>query len=81
MEASQPSSEYTRLKQPPLKNPEKVMDYILRGIDINLWAQAKQKATVERKSMREVLFEGIKWYVTPAEIPTTPQKKKGKKKG
>ena len=37
------------------------------------------KATVERKSMREVLFEGLKWYVTPAEIPTTPQKK-GKKK-
>jgi hypothetical protein len=56
------------------------MDYILRDIDINLWAQAKQKATVERKSMREVLFEGLKWYVTPAEIPATPQKK-GKKKG
>ena len=57
------------------------MDYILRDIDINLWAQAKQKATVERKSMREVLFEGLKWYITPAEIPVTPQKKKGKKKG
>ena len=57
------------------------MDYILRDIDINLWAQAKQKATVERKSMREVLFEGLKWYIEPAEIPATPQKKKGKKKG
>jgi hypothetical protein len=64
-----------------LKNPEKVMDYILRGIDVNLWAQAKQEATVERKSMREVLFEGLKWYVTLAEIPATLQKKKGKKKG
>jgi len=57
------------------------MDYILRDIDINLWAQAKQKATVERKSMREVLFEGLKWYVTPAEISaSTDKKKKGKKK-
>ena len=56
------------------------MDYILRDIDINLWAQAKQKATVERKSMKEVLLEGLKWYVTPEETPATPQKKKGKKK-
>jgi hypothetical protein len=31
--------------------------------------------------MRELLFEGLKWYVTPEEIPATPQKKKGKKKG
>ena len=57
------------------------MDYILRDNDVNLWAQAKRKATVERKSMREVLFEGLKWYVTSEEIPATPQKKNGKKKG
>jgi len=31
--------------------------------------------------MPEVLFEGLKWHVTPAEIPATLQKKKGKKKG
>ena len=52
------------------------MDYILRDIDINLWAQAKQKGTVERKSMREALCEGLMWYVRPEEAPTTSQKKK-----
>jgi hypothetical protein len=29
--------------------------------------------------MREVLFEGLKWYVTPVEIPPTLLEK-GKKK-
>jgi len=56
------------------------MDYILKDIDINLWAQAKQKATIERKSIREVLLEGLKWYVAPEELPATPQKKKGEKR-
>ena len=55
------------------------MDYILRDIDIELWSKVKAKATLERKTMREVIFEGLKWYVT-AEVPTTLQKK-GKKKG
>jgi len=27
--------------------------------------------------MREVIFEGLKWYITPLEIPA---KKRGKKK-
>jgi len=45
-----------------------------------LWSKVKAKATLERKTKREVIFEGLKWYVAPAEIPATPQKKKGKKK-
>jgi len=44
------------------------MDYILRDIDIELWNKVKAKATLERKTMREVIFEGFKWYVTSAEI-------------
>jgi hypothetical protein len=31
--------------------------------------------------MQDVLFERLKWYVTPAEVPATAQKKKGKRKG
>jgi aspartate/tyrosine/aromatic aminotransferase len=58
-----------------------VIDYILRDIGVKLWAQAKQKATLKRKSMREVLFDRLKWYVTASEIPASPQKKKGEKKG
>jgi hypothetical protein len=57
------------------------MDYILRDIDIELWSKVKAKATLERKTMREVIFEGLKWYATTSEIPASPQKKKGKKKG
>jgi hypothetical protein len=30
--------------------------------------------------MREVIFESLKWYITPVETPATPQRK-GKKKG
>ena len=36
------------------------MDYILRDIDIELWSKVKAKATLERKTMREVSFEGLK---------------------
>jgi hypothetical protein len=37
-------------------------------------------ATLERKTMREVIFESLKWYITPAEMATSSQrKKKGKK--
>lgn len=57
------------------------MDYILRDIDIELWSKVKAKATLERKTMREVIFEGLKWYVMPAEATPIPQKKKGKKRG
>ncbi len=57
------------------------MDYILRDIDIELWSKVKAKATLERKTMREAIFEGLKWYVTASGMPASPQKKKGKRKG
>jgi hypothetical protein len=57
------------------------MDYVLRDIDIELWSKVKAKGTLERKTMREVIFEGLKWYVTKEGPSATPQKKKGKKKG
>ena len=40
------------------------MDYILRDIDIELWSKVKAKATLERKTMREVIFEGLKRYIS-----------------
>ena len=54
------------------------MDYILRDIDIELWSKVKAKATLERKTMREVIFEGLKWYITPVEA-TVRGKKRAKK--
>jgi len=57
------------------------MDYILRDIEIELWSKVKAKATLERKIMREVIFEGLKWYIRPAETTaSSDKKKKGKKK-
>ena len=47
------------------------MDYILRDIDIELWSKVKAKATLERKTMREVVFESLKWYITPVEATAT----------
>ena len=41
------------------------MDCILRDIDIELWSKVKAKATLERKTMREVIFESLKWYIKP----------------
>jgi len=56
------------------------MDYILRDIDIELWSKVKAKATLERKTMREVIFESLKQYVTPVETSaTSAKKKKGRK--
>ena len=56
------------------------MDYILRDIDIELWSKVKAKATLERKTMREVIFEGLKWYLKPTEIANfSEKKKKGRK--
>jgi hypothetical protein len=55
------------------------MDYILRDIDIELWSKVKAKATLERKTMREVIFEGLKWYIAPVET-SLDKKKKGKRK-
>ena len=37
------------------------MFYTLRDIDIELWSKAKAKATWERKRMREVIFQSLKW--------------------
>ena len=56
------------------------MDYILRDIDIELWSKVKAKATLERKTMREVILESLKWYITPLEDSTSDRRKKGKKK-
>lgn len=36
------------------------MGYILRDIDIELWSKAKARATLERKTMREVILENLK---------------------
>jgi len=35
-------------------------------------------ATLERKTMREAIFEGLKWYVTASEI-LAPSKEEGEK--
>ncbi len=52
----------------------------MKGIGIELWSKVKAKATLERKTMREVIFESLKWYVKPAEMATSSEKeKKGKK--
>ena len=58
------------------------MDYILRDIDIELWSKVKARATLERKTMREAIFEGLKWYIKTAENPvvTSDKRKKGKRK-
>ena len=58
------------------------MDYILRNIDIELWSKVKAKATLERKTMREVIFESLKWYIAPPVQPSanSDKKKKGRKK-
>ena len=52
------------------------MDYILRDIDIELWSKVKAKATLERKTMREAIFEGLKWYIRPEETSARSYKKK-----
>ena len=44
------------------------MDYILRDIDAELWSEVKAEATLESKTMREVIFEALKWYITPMGI-------------
>ena len=56
------------------------MDYVLRDIDLVLWSKANERRTLERKSMRKVLFESLEWYIsTPAKLSL--KKKKGEKKG
>ena len=56
------------------------MDYILRDIDIELWSKVKAKATLERKTMREVIFESLKLYIRPAETAAGSDKKKKAKR-
>ena len=56
------------------------MDYILRDIDIELWSKVKAKATLERKTMREVIFESLKWYITVDTVAGSDKKRKTKKK-
>jgi hypothetical protein len=57
------------------------MDYHLKDVDIELWSKGKAKSTLERKTMREVIFESLKWYVTLVETAaSSDKKKKGKKK-
>jgi len=50
------------------------VDYILRDIGRELWSKVKAKATLERKTMREVIFESLKWYIKPTEIATSSKK-------
>ena len=50
-------------------------------IDIESWSKVKAKATLERKTMRELIFEGLNWYIRPVETTASSDKeKKGKKK-
>lgn len=51
------------------------------SISIELWSKVKAKATLDRQTMREVIFESPKLYITPVETSaTSDKKKKGKKK-
>jgi hypothetical protein len=56
------------------------MDYILRDIDIELWSKVKAKATLERKTMREVIFESLKQYITVETAAGSDKKKKAKRR-
>jgi hypothetical protein len=56
------------------------MDYILRDIDIELWSKVKAKATLERKTMREAIFEGLRWYIKTTEDPAAFGRKKKRKR-
>ena len=58
------------------------MDYVMRDIDTELWSKVKTKATLERKTMHEVIFENLKWHITQVETTSgSDKKKKGKKEG
>jgi hypothetical protein len=49
-------------------------------LDAGLGSKAKARAILERKTTREVIFGGFKWYIKVAEDPATSDKKqKGKK--
>ena len=46
------------------------------AFDIELWSRAKAKATLERKSMKEVLFEGLNLRLKQTESDKKPKKSK-----
>jgi hypothetical protein len=56
------------------------MDYILRDIDIELWSKVKAKAILERKTMCEVIFEGLKWYVASVDTPPLIKRRNGRRR-
>jgi hypothetical protein len=45
-----------------------------------LWSKVKAKATLGRKTMREVIFKCLKRCIAPVEITASPDKKKKEKK-
>jgi len=53
---------------------------LLGDIDIELWSKVKAKATLERKTMREVIFGSLKQYIKPVETAAGSDKKKKAKK-
>jgi hypothetical protein len=54
--------------------------YFINDFDAGLGSKAKAKAILERKTTREVIFGGFKWYIKAAENPTTSDNnQKGKK--
>ncbi len=60
---------------------KEIKDYLsTRDVDIELWAQVKQKATIERKTMRDVIFEGLRLYLNPPASESVKAKPKRKAK-
>jgi hypothetical protein len=41
-----------------------------------LWSKVRAKATLERKTMREVIFESLKQYIRPVETAAGSHRKK-----
>jgi hypothetical protein len=41
-----------------------------------LWSKVEAKATLERKSMRKIISESLKWYITPLKTTASSDKKK-----
>ena len=62
------------------RNGGDCMNYFLRDVNIELWAQVKQKATIERKTMRDVIFEGLRLYLNPPASESVKAKPKRKAK-
>jgi len=53
--------------------------HLERDIDVELWSEAK--ATLESKTTREVIFQGLNWYLTPMDTTTkNPPSPAGRRK-